>query len=1291
MRPFIASIVRKTIYFFAALTVLAVALVALSRFMSPYLDARKGEMEKTASELVGSPITIDSATVSWFQFQPGVALHNVTIHDKNSQEPILQLRMVKVFISIPKSLWQRKLVPGGILISGADLVARQSESGEFVVQGFPSIGGYDKQPFKVESKIKDIAGWLSIQPLIILRDIDVRFTGATGIKRFVTLYNLKLENTNTVHSIVGKAILHQDISTEMTLAARWEGAVTELDKISGKIYVNVSGMSLAQWFQGLTWQGWQVDKGIVTAKIWATWRDGGFHRIQTSFQILNMDLYSATDKSSRRINRFSGEAGWKKEGKDQVIAGDDILVDWSSRLWPATSFYLKLSPDKSGRLAPVIMNLGYVDIGDMRALLASSQKFLPEKITQAIDDLDLTGNMENVSITFPGSADDYMPVMVQGHFSGLNILAYQQLPAIKNLSGAFLWKGAAGSLSLQSQLTEIRYNSIFDKPIILDQLTGDILWQKDDTGEWKFVFKSIGALNADMALNLSGHLLLPESVSPTVNLSANFTLHQVEHLKNYFPTKILNPDLAAWLKGAFLLGEAQSGSLVLRGVLADFPFDNNNGSFIVAAAVNNVRLHYAPDWPDLTNISGNVQFSGRKILIDVEHTQISGIDAGRVHGEIPYLGSEKPAILTVYTTPIHTDFTHGMNFLHQSPLENSIGKMFKNISLHGPIDLGLALTVPLEKPEDTEVKGVIDFSDSDLQLIPWKLNISKLTGKVNFTERSTDAAAIQGELFGKPLRLDLDSIVKADGSSIVQATVSNNMDLGDIEKWLKIPFSSIAHGSTNVSTKINLAVNQPIEIHVETNLTGVSLDLPEQYAKTTDDVRQFIADITVEEKQPLKLKLNYADLLGAALVLDRNKDSFDLIGADLRLGKGDVIWPQGKGLYITGEISDLNTEKIKTYLDMSNAGGDLGLKLRVIDVVVNKLDLGSIKLTDARLQLIPINNAWSISITSPELAGKVDVPIPFTSKATIVADLQRINLNALTGGSTPASDVIAKQLPAIKFTADNVNYGNANLSNVSFNTTPSVNGLVIQSFSIRSSNLNLQGSGDWIQSGDNHATRLHGKANSSNVSQLLSSIGIDAHNFVAEKGDVDFDLNWNTAPSALSVAALSGSASIEIGKGRIVGLSQANDAKMDLGRMLNLFSLQSIPRRLSLDFSDVFSKGYAFDSLKADFNFNRGNANTSNMRFEGPLARVEIRGKIGLASKDFDMVLSITPYVTSSIPVAATLITGQPVIGVAAWAVNKMIGGEVSKVATYYYSVTGSWLNPDWKVISAPNRNAAQN
>lgn len=168
---------------------------------------------------------------------------------------------------------------------------------------------------------------------------------------------------------------------------------------------------------------------------------------------------------------------------------------------------------------------------------------------------------------------------------------------------------------------------------------------------------------------------------------------------------------------------------------------------------------------------------------------------------------------------------------------------------------------------------------------------------------------------------------------------------------------------------------------------------------------------------------------------------------------------------------------------------------------------------------------------------------------------------------------------------------------------------------------------------------------------------------------------------------MNGQASLDLGEGRIVEVGQTSGAKMDLGRMLSIFSLQTIPRRLNFDFSDVFQKGYSFDSLRGDFKFTNGDAYTNNTHFEGPVAKVDIYGRIGLAKKDYDFTLSVTPYVTSSIPVAATLITGQPVIGIAAWAVDKVISSGVTKATTYYYAVSGTWSNPIWKSVTTPKSN----
>jgi uncharacterized protein YhdP len=191
---------------------------------------------------------------------------------------------------------------------------------------------------------------------------------------------------------------------------------------------------------------------------------------------------------------------------------------------------------------------------------------------------------------------------------------------------------------------------------------------------------------------------------------------------------------------------------------------------------------------------------------------------------------------------------------------------------------------------------------------------------------------------------------------------------------------------------------------------------------------------------------------------------------------------------------------------------------------------------------------------------------------------------------------------------------------------------------------------------------------------------------VSHKGQFNFDLNWHDAFYAPTLASLNGHASLDLGPGRIVDVGQNSGAKMDLGRMLSIFSLQTIPRRLSLDFSDIFQKGYSFDSLRGDYTISNGNVNTKNMRFDGPVAKVAIDGRIGLVKKDVNFELSVTPYVTSSIPVAATLITANPLVGLGALAVNTVIGSEVSKAVTYHYAVSGPWSNPSWQTITTNHR-----
>jgi uncharacterized protein (TIGR02099 family) len=1288
VKALMLSVAKKIAYVFAGLIIIAALLVCTSRLLTPLLDKHRPDFEKYASTLLDMPVSIGNVHVSWYRYQPAIGFDEVTVFNKEGKEPILQVRKIRLFFSIPASLWRWTLVPSGILISGTDVNLHESAEGQISVQGFPTLGGFNNQPYKNETKFIDIMDWLSQQPRLILQDVDASFTQKTGEKRVLTIYNLSFENAGVQHTVLGKATLHQSIPTDVTLALQWQGRVTEFEQIKAKIYLYLSGVTLPQWMKGLVWHGWQVNEGLLSAKVWATWNAGTLRKVQTTFQSYDLSLYSSTDKSTHKVNRLSGNVGWKREGKGQVVAGDDILIDLPSHLWPVTSFYFSLGSDANNQWYPNVATLGYVDLNDVQSFLFSSPSFLPDAVSQAMKALQIKGYLQNASITFANPLTDWMHTSLNANFSELGFAPWQHYPGARHLSGSMKWNGSAGSISLNTSRAVFQYPSLFTHPINIDQLSGDATFQQDVNKTWQWRLPSLQILNNDIAANLSGSLSVPSDKAPVVDMRANFTMQDVNRINRYLPTRVFDKDLVAWLDQAFLSGEVKSASAILRGTLTDFPFDKNNGVFSISGVVKNIDLRYAPDWPVMRHINGRLQFTGRKMTLNIDSAETLGIPIKNIQGLIPYFGDEKPQILQIQSDSIQTNFTQGMHFVHMSPLEKNIGKMFNGVNLQGPLILKLGLTVPLKKPDDTEVKGVITLKNAEMNLAPWSLVINNLNGHIQFTEKTTEAENIQGLLFGKPLTFNLATIQKTSKLSLVRVNLTSTLAMLDLQEWLKLPLSDYVHGVTDVQGEVDLSLQAPLELHLRTDMKGLTLNnLPAPYNKKAEETRNFTIDIFSQEKQPLRTQLSYDDLLAAALILDRKHGNLTLTGADIRIGGGaSVAWPKTPGLYITGSFDKLDWNQIKGYLNQAEGSHFStnklgGLKLRQVDIQAKSVDLGGHSLNQVDLQVSPTSTNWNINVTSPDITGQLQVPMNFNRQASMTAQFQYINLHTTTSASgknaLPMIDV--KSLPSISFVANNVTYNSMPLGQVSFKTLPSTSGLVIKSLTMHSARMNLQASGDWTQTNKSEVTHLRGGATSSRVSDLLNSFGFDVRNFIASKGVINFDLNWHDAPYAPSLANLNGRASLDLGAGRVVDIGQESGAKMGIGRMLSIFSLQTIPRRLSLDFSDVFQKGYSFDSIRGDFLFQNGDVLTNNLRFDGPVARVGINGRIGLKNKNYNFVLSVTPYVTSSLPVAAGLITMNPLVGLGALAVSSVIGSQVSKVTTYYYSVTGPWDNPVWK------------
>jgi len=210
--------------------------------------------------------------------------------------------------------------------------------------------------------------------------------------------------------------------------------------------------------------------------------------------------------------------------------------------------------------------------------------------------------------------------------------------------------------------------------------------------------------------------------------------------------------------------------------------------------------------------------------------------------------------------------------------------------------------------------------------------------------------------------------------------------------------------------------------------------------------------------------------------------------------------------------------------------------------------------------------------------------------------------------------------------------------------------------------------------------RLSGTLSSTDVGATMKELGYDPV-IEAKSGSVEFDLSWQGAPSAESLAMATGQVQVAFDKGQLTGISPG------AGRVLGLASFAALPRHLSLDFSDLTDKGFAFDTIRGDFELHDGSAYTDDVLVKGPAAEIGLIGRIGLKNKDYDQTVAVTGNVSSTLPLAAFV--AGPVVGGAVLLFSQVFKQPLKGLARGYYRITGTWDNPTVERIKSADAAAA--
>jgi uncharacterized protein YhdP len=294
--------------------------------------------------------------------------------------------------------------------------------------------------------------------------------------------------------------------------------------------------------------------------------------------------------------------------------------------------------------------------------------------------------------------------------------------------------------------------------------------------------------------------------------------------------------------------------------------------------------------------------------------------------------------------------------------------------------------------------------------------------------------------------------------------------------------------------------------------------------------------------------------------------------------------------------------------------------------------------------------------------------------------LERLRLARGGEGEAPAREADQpdpRRIPSLEFSCAAMALDDLELGEVRFSARNHANGIELTSLETRGERLKVDGSGDWLARGEQQVTHLKARMKSPDLGALLDALGFSRSGVAGGETRARLEAGWVGGPEDFALDRINGELELDIKDGRLVDVDPGAT-----GRVFGLLSVTALPRRLKLDFSDLFTRGLTFDTIEGTFTIDNGDAYTNNLTMSSPAAQVAVAGRVGLASEDYDQLVTVTPRVSAALPLAGALAggpVGAAVGAAAAFVAERFLQKDMSRMVETQYSITGPWDDPEVK------------
>ena len=1249
-------------------------LFSVARLVLPELGKYHDEVAEWVGNVLGQPVKIGGLAAGWHGLGPSVDLRDVTVLDAAGRQAVLQCASARIDINLWESLRRWQFEPGQLTVSGLHLVVVRRADGGIAVMGLATM----PQPAAGDvSNGRALEQWLQHQQRLAIKDssLEWRDLGPKGQTLRFTAVNLQLRNQDDRHRLDGTVDLPSSLGKELRVAADLRGDLFSPQSWLGQAYAGGSALHMGQWWGDQTRYGIAAVDGVADFRAWSTWGDG-VQQVEGDIHVQSLQLTSQSaapadvdgavaPPAQVALAGVQGGFRWQRRATGWRVDVDNFVIAHQQAVEKPAQLRFEYAQDGTSGRRIVQSAYSQLRAEDVAAVLRVVRE-LPTDVRDHLLDMAPSGELDDGYLRYQSEPQQTPQVLFHTRFADLAWQPVSRLPGAQGMVGAVTASGDRAVITLVTDKAALDFANLFRAPLPLDGLTGSIYWRRDAAG-WRVLAEDVVAHNEDVRVKMSGYVDGPQAGgSPYLNLSASFGDGKGDHVSRYLPAKIMPAGTVAWLDRAIVNGRVSGGSVHIYGPLADFPYDDGKGLFEIRFDVTDGILEYAPGWPRLEEIETEILFHGRRFEAHATAAKSLDSEITRALVTVPDMTAH-PAVLTVdgkAQGPTHD----AVRYVTESPLSHSLGVYLNDVSAGGDSRLQLSLKLPLAK-RPPRIKGTLQISDGSLLFNAAKIDLTHINGSLDFSERGLAADKIQADLLGQAVSVSAKTTTDQDGATTI-FSAEGKMGAAAMAKRFVLPLAPYVAGIAAWHGELRIPPHKAgwVELDVASPLQGVAVNLPAPLGKKAEEARELLVQMPLPLKSEKPVHVRYGEDVDAQLSLLGTDNGLQLGRGELRLGPGVAVLPSQAGMRVVGTLPEFDEALWVGILNKEAAGKQMPATLAVssVDMAFATLKLQGRQLDKVQLQAERRDAAWDVKIDSVQAAGLIHYPD--AQDSPLVMDMDRLYLERFKKGGDAESDADPRKARPLAISAKSFHYGNLDLGELHMSATRSPAGLIFDDIHAHSPQRNLKVSGQWVMEDDQPRSSFQVTYKGDDAGNTLTALGF-AGMIKGGKTDTEFKLQWPGSPADFALARAVGSIHFEIKDGRLL------DVEPGAGRILGLLSFQALPRRLTLDFSDLFRKGFSFDTLAGSFTIEKGNAFTDNMYMDGPAARIEAHGRVGLAAEDYDQRVTVIPNVSAGLPVAGALAGGIGG-GAAMWLVEKILKPGIDKITKVDYEVTGPWANP---------------